>query len=92
MIRKKIVPILVIALFIISFAGVAVSAEEQNTITGTIIVIETETGKVSVQDESGTIHILTAGSDIDLGTLSRGDKVIIKESGDGVIKSITKQE
>ena len=87
---KRLVPILVIALFMISFAGVAVSAEKQQTMTGTVIAIEAELGKISVQDESGKMYTLSAGKGIDLKSLAAGDKVILKHS-DGVIKAIKKQ-
>ena len=91
---RKLVSMLVIALFVISFAGVAVSQEAQETMVlkGTIISINADTGKVGVQDESGNIMTLTAGSDTDLKTLSGGDRVSVEYSSDGVIKSITKQE
>jgi signal transduction protein with GAF and PtsI domain len=87
---KKLVPILVIALFMISMAGVAVAAEKQQTLSGTVIAIEAELGKVSVQDESGKIYTLKAGKGIDLKSLNSGDKVMLKHS-DGVIKTIKKQ-
>ena len=87
---KKLVPILAIALFMISLAGVAVAAEKQQTLTGTVIAIEAELGKVSVQDESGKIYTLKAGKGIDLKSLNSGDKVMLKHS-DGVIKTIKKQ-
>jgi cytochrome oxidase Cu insertion factor (SCO1/SenC/PrrC family) len=87
---KKLVPILAIALFMISLAGVAVAAEKQQTMTGTVIAIEAELGKISVQDESGKIYTLKAGKGIDLKSLGSGDKVMLKHS-DGVIKAIKKQ-
>jgi signal transduction protein with GAF and PtsI domain len=74
----------------ISLAGVAVAAEKQQTLTGTVIAIEAELGKVSVQDESGKIYTLKAGKGIDLKSLNSGDKVMLKHS-DGVIKTIKKQ-
>jgi len=86
---KKLVSMLVIALFVISFAGVAVS-QEMITIEGEIASISADTGKVAVQDESGKVYTLTAGSDVDLKAFSAGDKVTIECSSDGVIKSITK--
>ncbi|MEA1947202.1 MAG: hypothetical protein U9N83_07840 [Thermodesulfobacteriota bacterium] len=88
---RKLVPMLIIALFVISITGVAVS-EAQEIITGTIIAIDDNTGRISVQDESGKTYTLTAGSDVDLKTFSSGDKVNIEYGGDGVIKSITKVE
>ena len=89
---KKLVPILAIALFMISLAGVAVAAEKQQTLTGTVIAIEAELGKVSVQDESGKMYTLTAGKGIDLKSLAAGDKVSVKCSSDGVIKAMSKQK
>ncbi len=89
---RKLVSILIIALFTISLAGVAVSAEKQSTITGTVIAIEAELGKVSVQDESGKMYTLSAGKGIDLKSLAAGDKVSMKCSSDGVIKAISKQK
>lgn len=89
---RKLVPILVIALFVISFAGMAVSQEVQETMTlKGIIVTISDDGEVRVQDESGKMMTLTAGSDTDLKTLSGGDRVSVEYSSDGVIKSITKQ-
>ncbi|MBA3017222.1 MAG: hypothetical protein KJ550_13650 [Proteobacteria bacterium] len=98
---RKLISVLVVALFMLSFAGAAVSQEAKGeeakevagTITGTIIAIDADTGKVSVQDESGQRYTLTAtaGSDVDLKTFSSGDKVNIDYVGDGVIRSITKQ-
>jgi hypothetical protein len=89
---RKLASMLVIALFVISFAGVAVSQEAQETMVlkGTIISINADTGKVGVQDESGNIMTLIAGSDTDLKTLSGGDRVSVEYSSDGYIKSITK--
>ncbi len=91
---RKLASMLVIALFVISFAGAAVSQEAQETMTlkGTIISISADTGKVGVQDESGNMMTLSAGSDTDLKTLSGGDRVSIEYSSDGVIQSITEQE
>ncbi len=91
LISRKLVSVMLVALFMLSFAGVAVSQESQGTITGTIIAIDADTGEVSVQDESGKKYTLTAGSDVDLETFSSGDKVNIDCGTDGVIRSITKQ-
>jgi P pilus assembly chaperone PapD len=91
-ISRKLVSVMLVALFMLSFAGAAVSQESQGTITGTIIAIDADTGKVSVQDESGKQYTLTVGSDVDLETFSSGDKVKIDYSTGGVvITSITKQ-
>ncbi len=94
---RKLLPILIIALFMISFAGMAVSQDVQEVqeamiLKGTIVSTNADVGKVMVQDESGKTMTLTAGPDTDLKTLSDGDRVSVEYSSDGVIKSISKQE
>jgi ABC-type Fe3+-hydroxamate transport system substrate-binding protein len=92
---RKLASILVIVLFMVSFAGVAVSSETpQGTmmIKGTIVDINVGSGEVTVKDETGKAVTLTAGSGIELATFNGGDKVIIEYSGDGDIKSITMQK
>ncbi|MDO9529368.1 MAG: hypothetical protein Q7J27_09435 [Syntrophales bacterium] len=88
---RKLVSVLVVVLFLVSFAGAAVSQESQGPITGKIIAIFADTGRVSVQDESGKMYTLTAGSDVDLKDFSVGDQVVVEYTPDGVIRSITKQ-
>ena len=91
---KKIVPMLIIVLFVISFGGVAVSQKAQETmiIKGTIVSIGNDTGKVAVKDEYGKIVTLAAGSEIDLEDFKVGYQVIIKCDSDWVIRSITRQK
>ena len=92
---RKLASMLIIVLFVISFAGLAVSSEtpqETVTIKGTIVEISVGSGKVTVKNETGKIVTLSAGSGIELATFSGGDQVIIEYSGDGDIKSITKQK
>ena len=93
MIRKT-ASIMVIAMLVISFASIAVSQEAQETmiVKGIIISVNTDIAKVGLQDENGNIMTLTAGSEIDLKTLSKGDQVSVEHSSDWVIKSITKQK
>jgi len=89
---RKIVSMLFITLFVISFASVAVSQEAQETmvVTGIIISINVEIGKVGLQDENGNIMTLSAASDTDLKTLSEGDRVSVEYNSDWVINSISK--
>ena len=94
-ILRESVLLLAVALFVISSASVAVSGQDietTKTINGSILGIHVDTGMVEVRDEAGEIMNLKAGSDIDLKTLSGGDRVSIDYSSDGVIKSITEQE
>jgi hypothetical protein len=91
--RNKSLPILVIVLFMISLAAVTVSqaAPETLTLTGTIVTVSSDTGMVSIQDDSGKTVTLSAGADIDLTSLNGGDKVTVEYNSDMVIKSISKQ-
>ena len=93
---RKLASVLVIALFVSSFAGTAVfgeaeEAQETMILKGTIVSISAETGEVGIEDESGNMTTLSAGSSTDLQTLSSGDRVSVEYSNDRVIKSITEQ-
>ena len=92
LVSKKLLSILVVALFTICFCGVAVAEETVNTvkIKGVINNIILDTGQVEVVNESGVILTVTATPDIDLKAFTEGDKVII-ECSDNIIKSIVKQ-
>ena len=92
---RKLVSVLVVALFMLSFAGAAVSQEAKGTevtkVAGVIGAIRADTGKVAVTEkESGKTVTLTAGSDVDLKDFSVGDQVVVKYTPDMVIRSITK--
>ncbi|MDL1984872.1 MAG: hypothetical protein LWX54_11920 [Deltaproteobacteria bacterium] len=104
---RKLVSMLVIALFTLSFAGIAVSQESQETVgavsqelqetevkkmTGMISDIMSDTGKVIVvEKESGNAVTLTAGPDVDLKNFNVGDHVVVECTSDMVIISINKQ-
>ena len=94
-VSRKLVSVLVVALFMLSFAGTAVSKEakgkELKEVAGTISVIRPDIGKVAVMEkESGMIVTLTAGSDVNLKDFSVGDQVVVEYTPDRVIRSITK--
>lgn len=88
----RIMSVLVIALFMVSFAGMAISkdTEDAATIKGTIVSIDAASGAVVVKDESGKMVTLTAGSAIDVTKLSVGDTATFVCNADMVIKSVTK--
>ena len=93
---RKLVSMLVVALFMFFFAGIAVSQESQETevkkMTGMISDIMPDTGKVIVvEKESGNAVTLTAGPDVDLKNFNVGDHVVVECTGDMVIISINKQ-
>ncbi|MBE9541093.1 MAG: hypothetical protein IMF01_02145, partial [Proteobacteria bacterium] len=68
---RKLVSMLVVALFVLFFAGAAVSQGSQGTevnkMAGMISDIRLDIGKVAVvEKESGKVVTLTAGPDVDL--------------------------
>ena len=92
LVSKKLLSILVVAMFTICCGGVAVAEETINIvkIKGVINNINLDTGQVEVVKESGEILTVTASPDIDLKAFVEGNKVII-ECIDNIIKSIVMQ-
>ena len=93
---RKSVSMLVVALFMLFFAGAAVSQESQGTeveeMAGMISDIRPDIGKVAVvEKESGKTVTLTAGPDVDLKDFNVGDHVVVEYIDDMVIRSIKKQ-
>jgi hypothetical protein len=103
---RKLVSMLVVALFMLFFAGAAVSQEAQETeavsqeaqetevneMAGMISDIMPDIGKVIVvEKESGKAVTLTAGPDVDLKDFNVGDHVVVEYTHDMVIRSINKQ-
>jgi len=91
-ISRKLVSVLVVALFMFFFAGTAVSKEAKvKDVAGTIRTISLESGQVEVSEKkSGKAVTLTAGSYVSLKGFRVGDEVLIVYSPDMIIKSITK--
>jgi hypothetical protein len=93
---RKLVSMLVVALFMLFFAGAAVSQGSQGTevkkMAGMISDIRLDIGKVAVvEKESGKVVTLTAGPDVDLKDFNVGDHVVVEYTHDMVIRSINKQ-
>ena len=93
---RKLVSMLVIALFTLSFAGIAVSQESQETevkkMTGMISDIMPDIGQIIVvEKESGKVVTLTAGTNVDFKNFNVGDHVVVECTSDMVIISINKQ-
>ncbi len=87
-ILKKPVLMMAIALLTISFAVVSVSQAAE--VKGTIVSINADIGEVGVQDQTGKMHTLAAGPEIDLKAFQKGDRVIIEYNKDMIIVSISK--
>ena len=93
---RKLFSMLVVALFMLSFAGIAVSQESQETevkkMTGMISDIMPDIGQIIVvEKESGKAVTLTAGPDVDLKNFNVGDHVVVECTSDMVVISINKQ-
>ena len=99
---RKLVSMLVVALFMLSFAGIAVSQESQETqetqetqvekMTGMISDIMPDIGQIIVvEKESGKVVTLTAGTNVDFKNFNVGDHVVVECTSDMVIISINKQ-
>ena len=96
LISRNLVSILVVALFMLSFAGIAVSQESQETevkkMTGMISDIWPNIGQIIVvEKESGKAVTLGAGPEVDLKNFNVGDHVVVECTDDIVIRSINKQ-
>ena len=88
---KKFVSMALIALFVFSFMAVAaVSADETQKITGTVMSVNVETGEVIVKNDAGETKTFTADpkAGVDLKALKEGDMVSVESGSDAVIKSI----
>jgi len=92
---RKLVSMLVVALFMFPFAGIAVSQESQETevetMTGMISDIMPDIGQIIVVEESGKAVTLTAGPDVDIKNFNVGDHVVVECTSDMVVISINKQ-
>ena len=88
---KKSLSMVLVALFVFSFIGVAtLSAEEGQKITGTVMSINVETGEMVVKDDAGEMKSLMADpkAGVDLKALKEGDPVSVESDANGVIKSL----
>lgn len=99
LISRKLVLMLVVAMFMFFSAGVAVSQESQKSqetevkvMAGMISDIRPDIGEVIVvEKESGKAVTLTAGPDVGIKDFNVGDHVVVKYTHDMVIRSINKQ-
>jgi len=96
LVSSKLASMLIAAIFMLSFAGVAISQEAKGTdltkVVGAISAVNPDTGEVSVTEkESGKIVTLTPGEDVDLKDFAVGDQIVAEYTPEKVIISIKKQ-
>jgi hypothetical protein len=88
---KKSLFVVLMALFVFSFIGVAaVSAGEGQKITGTVMSINAETGEVVIKDDAGEMKSLMADpkAGVDVKALKEGDMINVESDSNGNIKSL----
>ena len=71
-------------------AVAALTADETQEITGTVMSINVETGEMIVKDDSGEMRTLMADpkEGVDLKMLKEGDAVNVESDSKGVVKSL----
>ncbi|MDD5722721.1 MAG: hypothetical protein PHY29_03155 [Syntrophales bacterium] len=92
----KVFFMLVVALFMLSFTGTAVSGETGETelvikVAGTLVDVNLDDGKVVIREVAGKTTALAAESGEALSGFDVGDHVVIEYTSDMMIKSITKK-
>jgi ABC-type Fe3+-hydroxamate transport system substrate-binding protein len=88
---KKSVSMVLMALFVFSFIAVAaLSADETQQTTGTVMSINVDTGEMIVKDAAGEMKSLVADpkTGLDLKMLKAGDAVSVESDSNGIIKSL----
>jgi translation elongation factor P/translation initiation factor 5A len=78
-----------VALFVFSFIGIATLSAEEGNVKGTVMSINAETGEMVVKTDADETKTLMADpkSGVDLKSLKEGDKVSV-ESADGKITTL----
>jgi Cu/Ag efflux protein CusF len=78
------------ALFLTS-ATPALADDSVMVVSGTVVSVDPNSGKVAVLNETGKTVMLTAGPDNDLKALQKGDEVTVEYDKKSVIQSINVQ-
>ena len=81
---------ILIALFLTS-ATPALADDSVMVVSGTVVSVDPNSGKVAVLNETGKTVMLTAGPDNDLKALQKGDEVTVEYDKKSVIQSINVQ-
>ena len=93
--RKKtpfsLVAAVLLTLFLISVTN-ALADDSVMVVSGTVVSVDPNSGKVAVINESGQTVTLTAKPDYDLKAIQKGDKVTVEYDKKSVIKAINVQQ
>jgi Cu/Ag efflux protein CusF len=83
---------LMVALMVFGFilAGSLQShaADQTTKITGKVVSVDAAAGKIMVEDSSGKVLSLSAGSDVDLKYVKEGDNIQMEVDNQNMIHSI----
>ena len=69
----------------------ALADDSVMVVSGTVVSVDPNSGKVAVLNETGKTVMLTAGPDNDLKALQKGDEVTVEYDKKSVIQSINVQ-
>ena len=78
----------VLLTFFLTSATIALADDSVMAVSGTVVSVDPNSGKVAVIDEAGKTVALTAGPDFDLKAIQKGDQVTAEYDKKSVIKSI----
>ena len=85
-------PFLLLAVFLFALfltsATLALADDSVMVVSGTIVSVDPNSGKVAVVSEAGQTVMLTAGPDSDLKAIQKGDEVTVTYDKQSVIQSI----
>jgi len=91
---KKSFPLLAAILFALFLASATAALADDTVmvVSGTIVSVDPNSGKVAVITEAGKTVMLTAGPDNDLKAIQKGDEVTVEYDKKSVIQSINVQQ
>lgn len=71
---------------------IALAGDSVMVVSGTVVSVDPNSGKLAVIDEAGKTVMLTAGPDNDLKAIQKGDEVTIEYDKKSVIQSVNVQQ
>lgn len=78
---------ILLTLFLTS-TTIALAEDSVMVVSGTVVSVDPNSGKVAVIDEAGKTVMLTAGPDSDLKAIQKGDEVTIEYDKKSVVQSV----
>ena len=82
---------ILLTLFLTS-TTIALAEDSVMVVSGTVVSVDPNSGKLAVIDEVGKTVMLTVGPDNDLKVIQKGDEVTIEYDKKSVIQSVNVQQ